>query len=286
MNSIELLAKILNTYLCEEFLLASYSKYSNQLNELINAGLLFSCGKSNEIFCDKCDEPHYATLQKINNVLKWRCPETGFHDVDLQATDRDLYKVNLELLINKIQESLELKKTTLQRMKTEIEGLYNIENETLLYISGQNPLSDESLYNYINDKRSRSSRGMVFCTFEDFSNRAYEMPRGYKLVPFNKAVLLNENVLKFNEDELRIFVPEYIFDEDEKKVGRTDEFDKVKKAFYEVKNYTPEIIGKSIRSIIAPQVHRHLGSPKTPSESTVRKHLGKIIKVDQKAVQN
>lgn len=272
MNSIELLARILNTYLCEEFLLASYSKYSNQLNELINAGLLFSCGKSNEIFCDKCDEPHYATLQKINNVLKWRCPETGFHDVDLQATDRDLYKVNLELLINKIQESLELRTTNLQRMKTEIEGLYNIENETLLYISGQHPLSDESLYNYIKDKRSRSSRGMVFCTFEDFSNRAYVLPRNYKLVPFNKAVLLNKN--KINVSFERVY-ENFLLDaayKQKKNIGRPSKQDAIADAIEALYDQDSKF-DKYNKTQKAEAIHEYLGKPKTPSYGTIYNQL-------------
>lgn len=201
MNSIELLARILNTYSCEGFLLFSYKENQAEIDELINAGLLYSCGKSEQVLCDKCDEPHYATVIKTNNILKWRCHETGFHDVNLQDTDRDLYKVNLELLVNKIQESLKLQKTKMQRMKTEIEGLYNIAQETLLYISEQNPLADDNLHNYIHDKKSRSSRGMVLCTFEDFNNRPYELPRDYKLVPFYNVVFLNDKDISVKFDK-------------------------------------------------------------------------------------
>ena len=272
MNSIELLARILNTYLCEEFLLASYSKYSDQLNELINAGLLFSCGKSNKVFCDKCDEPHYATIQKINNVLKWRCPETGFHDVDLQATDRDLYKVNLELLINKIQESLELKKTNLQRMKTDIEGLYNIENETLLYISEQHPQSNENLYNYIQNTKSRSSRGMVLCTFEDFSNRPYELPRSYKLVPFNKVVLLNKNNINVT---FELVYGNFLLDaayKQKKQVGRQGTGEEITNAIEALYDQDSEF-GNYNKTQKATAIHEYLGKPKTPSNKTIYNHL-------------
>lgn len=274
MNSIELLARILNTYLCEEFLLASYSKYSDQLNELINAGLLFSCGKSNEIFCDKCDEPHYATLQKINNVLKWRCPETGFHDVDLQATDRDLYKVNLELLINKIQESLELKKTNLQRMKTDIEGLYNIENETLLYISEQHPQSNENLYNYIQNTKSRSSRGMVLCTFEDFSNRPYEMPRGYKLVPFSEALSLYGDNMAFNKHDLQEHLPNINFS-NTNGAGRPQKRQIIEEAYKFLIHNDSTFKACKNKSERARRIHEKLGYPDSPKLSAIRVYLSK-----------
>jgi hypothetical protein len=273
MTNIELLARILNTHSCEGFLLSSYKEDQPQLDELINSGLLFKYSiKSEHIFCNKCDEPHYSTVMNIKKVLKWRCPETGFHDVDLEAADRDLYKVNLELLINKIQDGLELKRAKFQSMKTEIEGLYNIAQETLLYISEQNPLADDNLHNYIHDKKSRSSRGMVLCTFEDFNNRPYELPRDYKLVPFDKVVFLNDKDISIKFDGIyeQFSIGEPF--KQKKKVGRPSTEAQIANAMEALYDQGGEFATYD-KTEKARAIHVHLGKPKTPSFKTIYNHL-------------
>lgn len=275
MNSIELLARILNTYSCEGFLLSSYKQYQYEIDDLINAGLIFNCSiKSQEVFCDKCDEPHYATIQRINNVLKWRCPQTGFHDVDLKSNERDLYKVNLELLINKIQDFKDLKRTKLQRMKTEIEGLYNIGHETFLYISEQNPLADENLYNYIDDKKSRSSRGMVLCTFEDFNNRPYELPRDYKLVPFSKLTFLDNKDNSLDSAKVTEGFTPYHSGVVKKKTGRPSTRNEVADAIEYLYHYDSEFAGFN-KTEKATAIHNYLGNPKTPKFRTIYNQITK-----------
>lgn len=271
MNNIELLTRILNIHSCETFLLNSYSEYKSQIDELIGAYLIYECGKSSEILCYKCDELHYSDIIKPKDTFMWRCPETGFHDVNPEDNSRNLYKVNIELLIQQIQEELGFATTNLSRMETKIDSLYHIDNETLLYVSKNNPISDEGLYNFIVNTKAYSRRGLIFCTYKSFQNREYELPRGYKLVPFNKVVVLRKNKVDVQLEKLSK-LNAFTSNKKSKSLGRPSTDKEITDAIEELLDHDSEFADYN-KTQKAKAIHDHLGNPKTPALKTIQNHI-------------
>jgi hypothetical protein len=278
MDSIGLLARILNTYLDSDFSNAKYLAYESQLQELTDAELLYRCGKSDHIFCDKCDEPHYAKIMKHGSQLKWRCPETGFHDVDPTSSDRNLFKINLERLIHGIQKSLGFTTTNLQGMHTTIKGLYHINPETLLYVSDQSPIADESLYNFIHGTKSRASQGMVLSTFEGFHNRIYALPRDYKAVPFCDVVALKGNIIHVDFGRIDESILPNV--SRKRKAGRPSVENQIVNAMKDLLRIDDTFINRGTIAQ-ADEIHGYLGRPKIPALKTIQNKLPSIKKTIQ-----